>query len=227
MQFAGRVIVEKTLAALDAGFCENRPFCGIVLNDRSNRSLGGVFLDLLLELRILLGLLRQEPIHITKIGFISVGVGKTTGVNIAGGVPARGFVALMIPDISLERHEEAAGDVAGIINNIGHHPLYILFDSGVHLAQPRTCDSGIPQGVTVRAGGALVGVAVEERSGSIAIGISEIHAVKLLACRRGRAVGILLAGGGQAGRPEVGVCGCFDARSAAGGCQSGSREQRQ
>ena len=54
-QFSWRVIAEEALAAFNAGFCENRPFCGIVLNDRSNRSLGGVFLNLLLELRVLLG----------------------------------------------------------------------------------------------------------------------------------------------------------------------------
>ena len=50
-----RVITKEALTAFNAGFCENRPFCGIVLNDRSNRSLGGVFFDLLLELRVLLG----------------------------------------------------------------------------------------------------------------------------------------------------------------------------
>jgi hypothetical protein len=54
-QFSWCVISEEALAAFNAGFCENRQFCGIILNDRSNRSLGGVFLDLLLELRVLLG----------------------------------------------------------------------------------------------------------------------------------------------------------------------------
>ena len=133
----------------------------------------------------------------------------------------------MIPDIRLERHEEAAGDVALVVRNIGHHPLYILLSGGVHLAKTRTCNSGIPQGVTVRAGGALVGVAVQKTGRPIPIGIAEIHAVKLLACCRGRAVRIRLTGGGQAGGPEIGVSSCFDARSAAGRCQRGGGQQGQ
>ena len=223
----GCVIGKEALAASGSGSGKNGPLARHVLHDGCLLALRGIFLNLFLKFRILLSFLRQHPVVIANIGFIGIGVGKTSCVNVTGGIAACGFVALMIPDVGLQGHKQAAGDVARVVDNVGHHPLYILFDSGVHLAQPRTCDSGIPQGITVRAGGALVGVAVEERSGSIAIGISEIHAVKLLACRRGRAVGILLAGGGQPGRPEVGVCGCFDARSAAGGCQSGGGQQGQ
>ena len=127
--------------------------------------------------RVFLGFLCQEPIHIAEVSLVGVTVCKATGVNVTRGIAACGFIALMIPDIRLERHEQAAGDIARVVDNVGHHPLYILFGNGIHLTQPRTCDSGIPQGITVRAGGAFVGVAVEKRSCPIAIRVAEIHAV--------------------------------------------------
>ena len=223
----GCVIGKEALAASGSGSGKNGPLARHVLHDGCLLALRGIFLDLFPKFRILLSFLRQHPVVIANIGFIGIGVGKATGINVAGGIAACGFIALMIPDISLERHEEAAGDVALVVCDIGHHPLYIFLGNGVHLAKPRTCDSGIPQGVCVCAGGALVGVAVQKTGRPIPIGIAKIHAVELFACCRGRAVGILLAGGGQPGRPEVGVCGCFDARSAAGSCQSGGGQQGQ
>ena len=69
--------------------------------------------------------------------------------------------------------------------------------------------------------------AIEEAGSSVPIGIAEIHAIELFSSSHRRAVGIRLTGGGQPGRPEVGVCGCFDARSAAGSCQSGGGQQGQ
>ena len=223
----GCVIGKEALAASGSGSGKNGPLARHVLHDGCLLALCSIFLDLFLKFRILLSFLRQHPVVIANIGFIGIGVGKATGINVAGCIAARGFVALVVPDVGLQGHKQAAGDVAGIISDIGHHPLYILFDSGIHLAQSGLGNSFFPQGICVRAGGTLVGVAVQKTGCPVPIGIAEIHAVKLLACRRGRAVGILLAGGGQAGRPEVGVCGCFDARSAAGSCQSGGGQQGQ
>ena len=57
-ELSWRIVGKKALAARHAGFGVDRPLCGLVLNDRSDRSLCGVFLDLLMELRVLLGLLR-------------------------------------------------------------------------------------------------------------------------------------------------------------------------
>ena len=227
LQFAGRIVREKTLAAGHAGFGIDRPFCGLIFHHSSDDTLGSVVFDLLLIFRVFLGFLCQEPIHITEVSLVSVTVCKAAGVNVTRGIATCGFIALMIPDIRLECHEQTAGDIARVVDNVGHHPLYILFGNGIHLTQPRTCDSGIPQGITVRTGGAFVGVAVEKRSCPIAIRVAEIHAVELLACCRGRTVRIRLTGGGQPGRPEIGVCGGLDTRSAAGGCQSRSGQQCQ
>ena len=223
----GCVIGKEALAASGSGSGKNGPLARHVLHDGCLLALRGIFLDLFLKFRILLGFLCQHPIVIANIGFIGIGVGKATGINVTGCIAACGFVALMIPDIRLERHKQAAGDVAGIISDIGHHPLYILFDSGVHLAQSGLGNSFFPQGICVRASGAGVGIAIEEAGSSVPIGIAEIHAIELFSSSHRRAVGILLAGGGQPGRPEVGVCGCFDARSAAGSCQSGGGQQCQ
>ena len=224
---AGCVIGKEALAASGSGSGKNGPLARHVLHDGCLLALRGIFLDLFLKFRILLSFLRQHPVVIANIGFIGIGVGKATGINVAGGIAACGFIALMIPDVGLQGHKQAAGDVAGIISDIGHHPLYILFDSGVHLAQSGLGNSFFPQGICVRAGGTLVGVAVQKTGCPVPIGIAEIHAIELFSSSHRRAVGILLAGGGQAGRPEVGVCDCFDARSAAGSCQSGGGQQGQ
>ena len=223
----GCVIGKEALAASGSGSGKNGPLARHVLHDGCLLTLRGIFLDLFLKFRILLSFLRQHPVVIANIGFIGIGVGKATGINVAGGIAACGFIALMIPDVGLQGHKQAAGDVAGIISDIGHHPLYILFDSGVHLAQSGLGSSFFPQGICVRASGAGVGIAIEEAGSSVPIGIAEIHAIELFSSSHRRAVGILLAGGGQPGRPEVGVCGCFDARSAAGSCQSGGGQQCQ
>ena len=223
----GCVIGKEALAASGSGSGKNGPLARHVLHDGCLLALCSIFLDLFLKFRILLSFLRQHPVVIANIGFIGIGVGKTTGVNIAGCIAARGFVALVVPDVGLQGHEQTAGDLARVVDNVGHHPLYILFGNGVHLAQSRTCDSGIPQSITVRAGGALVGVAVEKRSCPIAIRVAKIHTVELLACRRGRAIGVLLSSGGQAGRPEVGVRCRLNACSTAGSCQCRSGQQCQ
>ena len=55
----------------------------------------------------------------------------------------------------------------------------------------------------------------------------KIHAVELFACCRGRAIGVLLSSGGQAGRPEVGVRCRLNACSTAGSCQCRSGQQCQ
>ena len=223
----GCVIGKEALAASGSGSGKNGPLARHILHDGCLLTLRGIFLDLFLKFRILLGFLRQHPVVIANIGFIGVGVGKAAGINVTGGIAACGFVALVVPDVGLQGHEQTAGDVAGIISDIGHHPLYILFDSGVHLAQSGLGNSFFPQGICVRAGGTLVGVAVQKTGCPVPIGIAEIHAIELFSSSHRRAVGILLAGGGQAGRPEVGVCGCFDARPTAGRGQCGGGQQGQ
>ena len=227
LQFAGRIVCEKTLAAGHAGFGIDRPFCGLIFHHSSDDTLGSVVFNLLLIFRVFLGFLCQEPIHIAEVSLVGVTVCKATGVNVTRGIATCGFIALMIPDIRLECHEQTAGDIARVVDNVGHHPLYILFGNGIHLTQPRTCDSGIPQGICVCAGGALVGVAIQKTDRPIPIGIAKIHAVELPSSSHRRAVGIRLTGGGQPGRPEIGVCGGLDAGSTAGGCQSGSGQQCQ
>jgi len=42
-QFAGRVVVEKALAALDAGLCIDRPFRSFIFYHRGDDTLRGVF----------------------------------------------------------------------------------------------------------------------------------------------------------------------------------------
>ena len=221
------MIGKEALAASGSGSGKNGPLARHVLHDGCLLALRGIFLDLFLKFRILLSFLCQHPVVIANIGFIGIGVGKATGINVAGGIAACGFIALMIPDVGLQGHKQAAGDVAGIISDIGHHPLDVFLGDGIHLAQSGLGNSFFPQGICVRAGGTLVGVAVQKTGCPVPIGIAEIHAIELFSSSHRRAVGILLAGGGQAGRPEVGVCGCFDARSAAGSCQSGGGQQGQ
>ena len=223
----GCVIGKEALAASGSGSGKNGPLARHVLHDGCLLALRGIFLDLFLKFRILLSFLRQHPVVIANIGFIGIGVGKTSGINVAGCIAACGFIALMIPDIRLERHKQAAGDVAGIVRDIGHHPFDVFLGDGVHLTQAGLGNRLFPQGIGIHAGGAGVGITIEETGSSVPIGIAEIHAIELFSSSHRRAVGILLAGGGQAGRPEVGVCGCFDARSAAGSCQSGGGQQGQ
>ena len=225
--FTGCVIGKEALAASGSGSGKNGPLARHVLHDGCLLALRGIFLDLFLKFRILLSFLRQHPVVIANIGFIGVGVGKAAGINVTGGIAARGFVALVVPDVGLQGHEQTAGDLAGIVCDIGHHPFDVFLGDCVHLTQAGLGNSFFPQGICVRASGALVGVAVQKTGCPVPIGIAEIHAIELFSSSHRRAVGILLAGGGQAGRPEVGVCGCFDARSAAGSCQSGGGQQGQ
>ena len=227
MQFAGRVIVEKTLAALDAGFRVDCPLCVFVFHNRGNDALGGVIFNLLLIFRIFLSFLRQKPVYIPKICFVGIGIGVTTGINVTRGIAACGFIALMIPNVRLQSHKQAAGDVALVVRDIGHHPFDVFSGDGIHFAKTRIRNSRIPQSVTVCSSGAFVGVRVQKTGCSKSVRIAEIHAVELFACCRGRAIGVLLSSGGQAGRPEVGVRCRLNACSTAGSCQCRSGQQCQ
>ena len=158
--FAGCVIGEEALAAGYAGDCKNGPLAGRILHDRRLLTLGGVLFHLGLKFGILIGLLTQHPVVIAHIGLIGIRVGKAASINIAGGIAACGFVALVVPDVGLQGHEQTAGDLAGIVRNIGHHPFDVFLGDGVHLAQSCLGDCFLPQGVGVRAGGAGVGVAI-------------------------------------------------------------------
>ena len=223
----GCVIGKEALAASGSGSGKNGPLARHVLHDGCLLALCSIFLDLFLKFRILLSFLRQHPVVIANIGFIGIGVGKTTGVNVTGGIAACGFVALVVPDVGLQGHEQTAGDLAGIVRDIGHHPFDVFLGDGVHLTQTGLGNRLFQQGIGIRAGGAGVGITIEETGSSVPIGIAEIHAIELPSGSHRRAVGIRLTGGGQPSRPEIGVCGCFDARSAASCRQCGGGQQCQ
>ena len=221
------MIGKEALAASGSGSGKNGPLARHVLHDGCLLALCSIFLDLFLKFRILLSFLCPHPVVIANIGFIGIGVGKATGINVAGGIAACGFIALMIPDVGLQGHKQAAGDVAGIISDIGHHPLDVFLGDGVHLTQAGLGNRLFQQGIGIRAGGAGVGITIEETGSSVPIGIAEIHAIELPSGSHRRAVGIRLTGGGQPGRPEIGVCGGLDTHSTAGGCQSRGGQQCQ
>ena len=75
---------------------------------------------------------------------MGIGVGKAARVNVTGGIAACGFVALIVPDVGLQGHEQAAGDLAGVVRDIGHHPFHIFLGDGIHLAQPGFGDGLFP-----------------------------------------------------------------------------------
>ena len=161
-QLSGEVAVEEGLAATDAGFGINSPFGAVILYHRGNHALGGVFLDLLLIGRILLGLLIQHPIDVAEIGFIGVRVGETAGIHLA---VTTGLHGLMVPDIGLKRHEQAAGDLALVVYDVGHHPLGVGQFLGVQFPEAALGEGGVEHTVSIFAGGAGVGIAVEEGCG--------------------------------------------------------------
>ena len=141
---AGAVIGEKALAASGAGDGEDGPLGGFILHDGCLLTLCGILLYLLLEAGVLVGLLPQEPVVITDVGIMGIGVGKAARVNVTGGIAACGFVALIVPDVGLQGHEQAAGDLAGVVRDIGHHPFHIFLGDGIHLAQPGFGDGLFP-----------------------------------------------------------------------------------
>ena len=154
-------------------------------------------------------------------------IGKAPGVDVAGGITTCGLVALVVPDVSLQRHKQAAGDLAGVVRDIGHHPLDVFLRGHVHFTQAGLCYDLIPQRIRIRAGGRAVGIRLQKALCSVTIGITQIHTVELSACCGGRPVAVRLAGRRQTGRPKVRVC--YRRNSNAGGlCREGRcREQRQ
>ena len=218
------MIGKEALAAGYTGDRKNGPLAGRILYDRRLLTLGGVLFHLGLKLGILIGLLAQHPVVVAHIGFVGIRIGKAACVNVARGIAACGFVALVVPDVGLQGHEQAAGDLAGVVRDIGHHPFDVFLGDGVHLAQAGLGDGLFPQSICIRAGGAGVGVAIEETGCAIPIGIAQVHAVKLFACGHGRTVGIGLAGRCQPGRPAVGVCGRRNAGAGGGRCKCRGRQ---
>ena len=168
-------------------------------------ALGGVFLDLPLEFGILIGLLAQQPVVILYILVVGISVGEAASVDVAAGIAARTLIALIVPDVGLKCHEQAAGDFTGVVRNVAHHPFDVLFGDGVHLAQAGLGNSVIPQGVRIRSGGGAVHVGLEKRLRARTVRVAQVHAVELPPRRRGRAVGIGLPLGVEPGGPEVGV----------------------
>ena len=203
--FAVRMIGKKRLPPRHAGGGQHRPLGDLILHDGGVDALGGVFLHLGLQFRVLVGFLPQQPVVILNILVVGVRVGEASGVDVAAGIAACALIALVVPDVGLERHEQAAGDLAGVVSDIAHHPLDILLGDGVHLAQAGLGHRIIPQGVRVGSGGGAVGVGLQKALRAIAVGVTQVHAPELPSRCRGRAVGVGLPLGVEPGGPEVGV----------------------
>ena len=221
------VISCERLPAGDAGGCQHRPLGTVILHDGCLKALGCVFLYLCLQLCVLVGFLPQEPVIILHVLVISILIGEAAGIDVAGGISAGGLVALVVPDISLQGHEQAAGDLAGVVRDVGHHPFDIFLRGHVHLSQAGLGDDLIPERIRVCAGGCLIGIGLEEGLRSVMIGVAQVHTVELSACRGRRPVAVCLAGRRQAGRPQVVVRHRRDPHAGGHCCEGCCREQRQ
>ena len=199
------MIGKKRLPPGHAGGGQHRPLGVLVLHDRGVDALGGIFLDLPLEFGILIGLLAQEPVVILNVLVVGISVGKASGVDVAAGIAARRFIALVIPDVRLQGHEQAAGDFASVVGDVAHHPFNIFPGDGVHLPQAGLGHRVIPKGVRILSGGGAVGVGLQKALRAVAVGVAQIHAVELPPRRRGRTVGIGLPIGVEPCGPEVRV----------------------
>ena len=199
------MVGEEGLPPGHAGSSQYRPLGVPILHDGGVDALGGVFLHLGLQFRVLVGFLAQQPVVILNVLVVGICVGKASGVDVAARITARRFIALIVPDVRLERHEQGAGDLAGVVGDVAHHPFDVLFGDGVHLAQAGLSHRRLPQGVCVGPGGGAVGVGLQKALRAIAVGVAQIHAPELPPGRRGRAVGIGLPVGVKPCGPEVRV----------------------
>ena len=223
-QFSRRIIVKKTLAALYAGLCPYCPFCGVIFNNRSNDALCGVLLDLFLEGCVLLCFFGQHPVNIAKIGFVGIRVGVAAAVNISIALTLEGLV---IPHIGLCCHEEAAGNISLVIDDIGHHPLEVFELLSIQFSQATLRQGRFQNGIRIGSGGRGIGVAVQETGGSPAITITTIHAVEHFPRCHGRLIAVRRSVMEQASCPVICVAGRFDAGAGAGRCQCRGRQQTQ
>ena len=133
----------------------------------------------------------------------------------------------MIPHIGLRRHEEAAGNISLVIDDIGHHPLEVFKLLGIQFTHAALRQRCFQDSVRVRAGGGCIGVRVEERRSTPAITITTIHAVEHFPRCHGRLIAVRRSVMEQAGRPVICVTGRFDAGTGAGGRQCRGRQQAQ
>ena len=223
-QLAGRIVIEEALTALDAGLCIDRPFCGFIFYHRGDDTLGGVICNLLLELRILLGLFFQHPIDVAKIGFIGIGVRVAAAIDVAVSLALEG---LMIPHIGLCGHKQAAGNISLIVHNECHHPLEVFKLLGVQLTHAALRQRCFQDGVRVCTGGGSVGVAVQETGSAPAVAIAAIQAVKHFTCCHRGLVAVRCPVMEKSRCPVVGIAGRLDTGSGTGSGKRGSRKQRQ
>ena len=221
------MVSEEGLPPGHAGGSQHRPLGALVLYNGGPDPLGCIFLDLPLEFCILIGLLAQDPVVILYILVIRIGVCEAAGVDVAAGIAARRFIALVVPDVRLERHEQAAGDLASVVGNVAHHPLDILLGDGVHLAQAGLGHRVIPKSVCVGPGGGAVGVGLKERLRAVAVGVAQVHAPELPSRRCGRAVGIGLPVRVEPCGPEVGIGHRRDPHTGGLRCHRRCGQQRQ
>ena len=223
-QLAGRVVIEEALTALDAGLCIDRPFCGFIIYHRGDDTLGSVICNLLLELRVLLGLFFQHPINVAKIGFIGIGVCVAAAIDVAVSLALEG---LMIPHIGLCGHKQAAGNISLIVYNECHHPLEVFKLLGVQLTHAALRQRCFQDGVRVRTGGGSIGVAVQETGSAPAVAIAAIQAVKHFTCCHRGLVAVRCPVMEKSRCPVVGIAGRLDTGSGTGSGKRGSRKQRQ
>ena len=199
------MIGKKRLPPGHAGGGQHRPLGALILHDGGVDALGGVLLHLGLQFRVLVGFLAQQPVVILNILVVGVRVGEASGVDVAAGIAACALIALVVPDVGLERHEQAAGDLAGVVGDVAHHPFNVFPGDGVHLPQAGLGYRIIPETICVSSSGGTVDVGLQKTLRSVAVGVAQIHAPELPPGCCGRAVGIGLALGVEPCGPEVGV----------------------
>ena len=133
----------------------------------------------------------------------------------------------MVPYIGLRGHEQAAGDLSFVIDNVGHHPFEVFKLLGIQLTHAALRQRRFQHGIRVRSGGGGIGVAVQKAGSAPAVAVAAVKAVQQLACRHRGLVAVRRTVMEQSCCPVIGIVGGLDARSAAGRGQCGSRQQGQ
>jgi hypothetical protein len=133
----------------------------------------------------------------------------------------------VIPYISLRGHEQAAGDLSFVIDNVGHHPFEVFKLLGIQLTHAALRQRRFQHGIRICAGGGGIGVAIQKAGSAPTVAVAAVKAVQQLACRHRRLIAVGSPVMEQSCCPVVGIVGGLDAGSCAGCGQRGSRKQRQ
>ena len=119
----------------------------------------GVFLDLALELSVLLRFLLQKPVDKAQIHLVGIGVGVAACITIPTGFA---LIGLILPHIRLHGHKELTYIGSLAVVDVGHQPLDIGKRRGIHLTKAAIGDGGLEHGVGIRIGSRSVGVRIKE-----------------------------------------------------------------